>query len=139
MKKSELIKLIREEITDIQNERNTEFDELASKLIGMAAAGTINNNDIDQLVNDMKSARRKMFAARKSPEQRAASAAKAVQTKKTRKIKEEAENLAMKALGITDTSTQLALMWGMHRDKQLQAKYDAKLDQIFNDLVAKGA
>jgi len=137
MKKQELRKLIREEIKNALNETNAEFDELASKLIGLAYAGSIDNNDIKNLSQELLTARRKMIAAKQSPEQRRTSAAKGQLTAKWNKLRDDALDLTDKALNISDAADQFALSIGMHRDKELQAKYSMKYRKIISDLGSK--
>jgi hypothetical protein len=88
MKKSELKQIIKEEIQKTLKEENDLYSQASDKarklmlqLEDLALNGEIGNQDIDELRGRLRSARAKMFANRKSPEDRQAAAQKALKTK----------------------------------------------------------
>lgn len=88
MKKSELQQIIKEEIQKTLKEENDLYSQASDKarklmlqLEDLALNGEIGNQDIDELRGRLRSARAKMFANRKSPEDRQAAAQKALKTK----------------------------------------------------------
>ena len=116
------------------NESNSKFEEIATQLISMATNGEIDNDDIKRLSYDLTTARRKMFAGKRSPEQRAASAAKGQNTAKSNKLRNQAYDLTNKEMNISDAADQVALELGSHYNSALQNKYNEKLNQILNSL-----
>lgn len=88
MKKSELQQIIKEEIQKTLKEENELYSQASDKarklmlqLEDLALNGEIGNQDIDELRGRLRSARAKMFARKKSPEDRQAAAQKALKTK----------------------------------------------------------
>jgi hypothetical protein len=116
------------------NESNGRFEEIAAQLTSMVSNGEIDNNDIDQLIQNLTSARRKMFAGKKSPEEKAASSAKGQMTIKRKKLEKQAAGLTNQEMGITDLADSLALKLGSHIDGALQAKWTQKYNQILSNL-----
>ena len=88
MKKSELQQIIKEEIQKSLKEENELYSQASDKarklmlqLEDLALNGEIGNQDIEELRARLRSARSKMFAAKRSPEDRQAAAQKALKTK----------------------------------------------------------
>ena len=115
-------------------ESNSKFEEIAAQLISMATNGEIDNDDIKRLSYDLTTARRKMFAGKRSPEQRADTATKGQNTIKSNKLRQQAYDLTNKEMNISNLADQFALELGSHKDGALQAKYNEKLNQILNSL-----
>jgi hypothetical protein len=88
MKKSQLQQIIREEIQKTLKEEKELYSQASDKarklmlqLEDLALNGEIGNQDIEELRARLRSARSKMFAAKRSPEDRQAAAQKALKTK----------------------------------------------------------
>jgi predicted nucleic acid-binding Zn-ribbon protein len=138
MKKSELKHIIREEVEktlkeekNIYSQASDKAKQLMMQLEDLALNGEIGNQDIDELRARLRSARSKMFASRKSPEDRQAAAQKSTTTKKLQDILSAEHDKAMKQLGYEDDSiVRFALRVGMYKNKNIQNKY--------NEIVTKG-
>lgn len=92
MKHSELKQIIKEEIESILKEKKTIYNQASDKakklmqqLEDLAFNGEIGNQDIEELRQRLRSARSKMFASKRSPEDREASKAKAASTREKNK------------------------------------------------------
>lgn len=144
MKPSELQKLIREEVrkvlseagtipTDVYTQSTVQAKKLMSQLEDLALNGEIGNQDIEALRSRLRSARSKMFAAKRSPDQRKASAEKAQLTKKFEKLKFDVASEVEKQMGIKDAPESLKLRLGTHPNRSLQKKFADKLEKLFID------
>ena len=143
MKSSELRKLIREEVrktlteagtipANVYTEATPEAKKLFAQLEDLALNGEIGNQDIEDLRSRLRSARSKMFAAKRSPEQRKASSEKAQLTKKFEKLKFDVASEVEKQLGIKDDAPQsLQLRLGTHPNRSLQKKFADKVEKLF--------
>ena len=143
MKASQFKKLIREEVSKALNEVGTtpagvytQATEQAKKLMAqledLALNGEVGNQDIEDLRSRLRSARSKMFAAKKSPDQRKASAAKAQLKKKFDKLKFDVADEVEKQMGIDGGSIDATgLRLAMHRDRALQKKFGDKVEKLF--------
>ena len=145
MKASELRNLIREEVSKVLNEVGTipanvytQATEQAKKLMAqleeLALNGEIGNQDIEDLRSRLRSARSKMSAAKKSPNQRKASAEKAQLTKKFEKLKFDVADEVEKQMGIKSDNLDAAkLRIGTHPNRSLQKKFANKVEKLFVD------
>lgn len=145
MKASELRNLIREEVSKVLNEVGTipasvytQATEQAKKLMAqleeLALNGEIGNQDIEDLRSRLRSARSKMFAAKKSPNQRKASTEKAQLTKKFEKLKFDVADEVEKQMGIKSDNLDAAkLRIGTHPNRSLQKKFANKVEKLFVD------
>jgi len=147
MKKSELRQLIKEEIQETLKEENDLYKQASDKarklmlqLEDLALNGEIGNQDIEQLRGRLRSARAKMFANKKSPEDRQVAAQKSVTTKKLESILNIERNKIDKQLGYEDDApTRFALSIGMYKDKSIQSKYNKVLTKNFlNTAISQG-
>lgn len=98
MKSSELKQLIKEEIDKVLKEVKEPYSQASDKakdlmkqLEDLAFSGEIGNRDIDELKARLRSARSKMFATKRSPEDRQAALAKAAATRE--KSKQQAADI----------------------------------------------
>ena len=145
MKASELRNLIREEVSKVLNEVGTipvnvytQATEQAKKLMAqleeLALNGEIGNQDIEDLRSRLRSARSKMSAAKKSPNQRKASTEKAQLTKKFEKLKFDVADEVEKQMGIKSDNLDAAkLRIGTHPNRSLQKKFANKVEKLFVD------
>jgi hypothetical protein len=92
MKLSQLKQIIKEEIESTLKEEKTIYSqasdkakELMQQLEDLALNGEIGNQDIEELKRRLRSARSRMFASKRSPEDREASKAKAASTREKNK------------------------------------------------------
>ena len=147
MKLSELRQIIKEEIqntlkeeNDLYSQASDEARKLMLQLEDLALNGEIESQDINELIGRLRSARAKMFANRKSPEDRQAAAQKATTTKKLESILKVERNKIEKQLGYEDDApASFALSTGLYKDKSIQSKYNKALTKSFlNTAISQG-
>lgn len=143
MKASEFRKLIKEEVSKVLNEAGTipsdvytqatpKAKKLMIQLEELALNGEIGNQDIEDLRARLRSARSKMFAAKRSPDQRKASAEKGKLTKTFEKLKFDVAKEVEKQMGIKDDNVEDAkLRLGTHPNRSLQKKFAGKVEKLF--------
>lgn len=134
MKVSEFRKLIREEIRKVVTEApamDKKVEDLVNQLEQMAANGDIDNQAIQNIVDRLKSARRKMFTNKISPDQRKAAANKGATTKKLDKLYHKVADEILEKMGASGPADKFALMVGMHKDKNKQNKFSNELKKQF--------
>ena len=127
-----LIDILKE---SLKEDNSSKYQDALNQLLDLASNGEIDNKDIENISTQLLSARRKMFASRKSPEQRAASAEKGKLTKELRKIRDKANSEAANQLGIKDNTTKFALNINMYKGEKTQKKFNS----IVKDLIPKYA
>jgi hypothetical protein len=109
-------------------------EELIRQLIALASSGELDNDDIKDLNQQLLSARRKMFANKITPDQRKASTAKAMATKIKEKEEKAAKAQVYKMLGLErNYPAQFALDLNMHRDEELQKRFNDEVAKILNN------
>lgn len=115
------------------NEQPSSKEALIQQLITLAQSGELDTDEINDINYQLKSARRKMFASKITPDQRKASAEKSAATKTRNAELELATNQVFKILGVEkDYPTQFALSLNIHRDKELQKRFNNELQNILN-------
>jgi len=150
MKKSELQQIIKEEIQKSLKEENELYSQASDKarklmlqLEDLALNGEIGNQDIEELRSRLRSARAKMFAAKKSPEDRQASSQKAVITKKLERAYYDAQNQATQELvgdygmNTPEFYQSVRLSFGNEPDKKLQKQYYDIVKKVYQQKAAK--
>lgn len=116
---------------------NSNTDKLIKQLVDIASSGELSTDQITNLNNDLLSARRKWFAAKKSPDDRKASAQKAKDTRILKKISDDAEEQLFKILNIERGGPAFAISLGRHKDTKLQKKFDHEYNILYPKLAAK--
>ena len=110
-------------------------EELIQQLIALSSTGELNADEINSLNHQLKSARRKMFASKITPDQRKASAKKASITKSNNAKLEAAQEQVYKILGIDgveNVGDRFALFANQHRNKELQNRFDTEVQKILD-------
>lgn len=106
-------------------------EELIQQLIALSYNGELDADEINDINYQLKSARRKMFASKITPDQRKASAEKGAATKASNIKLQSAKEQIYKILGVeNDNPTIFALDLGMHRDKELQQRFNDELRKL---------
>ena len=150
MKKSELQQIIKEEIQKTLKEENDLYSQASDKarklmlqLEDLALNGEVGNQDIEELRARLRSARSKMFAAKRSPDDRQASAQKAVITKKLEKAMSDAKAQATQELvgdygmNTPEFYQAVRLSFGNEPDKKLQKQYYDIVKKVYQQKAAK--
>lgn len=109
-------------------------EEMIQQLIAMAEKGEFDNDQIRDLGQQLTSARRRYFTAQRSPESKKAAYEKTKITKLLKKIHDIIKKEALKKVGIepdTNPPAQFALFIGMHRDDELQDRFNDEYNKLF--------
>jgi len=133
---------------ELKEESSSKYQDLLNQLRDLASSGEIDNNDISSINRELLSARRKMFASKRSPESYKAAAEKAKSTKQgaetLKKIKQEAEKEAMKVLpGTEEEKKDIMILFHNKSDdaspkqQAILKKYVKTYNQIFKKLAVE--
>ena len=113
------------------NENKLSKEELFQQLISLASSGELTSSEIYDIHKQLLSVLRKLVANKRTPEQRKASAAKAKITKERKAKEEAAKEEVIKILGLEDDpASRFALFMDMHRDHELQKRYNDEMKRI---------
>lgn len=114
-------------------EQSLSKEELIQQLVALSQTGGLDADEINDINYQLKSARKKMFTSKITPDQRKAASEKGAITKASNAALDAAKEQVYKMLGVeNDTSSRFALSIGMHRDEELQKRFDDEVKKILN-------